>query len=762
MHDWELLKEYIEHSSQPAFAALVERHIDFVYSVCLRELRHAELAEDVTQVVFLILADKARTIRTGTVLMGWLFQTARFAARNALKQEMRRVQREQRLMEELMREAASLPASGSGATVADAVDEARWEDIESLLHPALQSLQAQERQVILLRFFANKSLRETGEELGISDDAARKRIARAVEKLRRYFARYGLLVSGVVLTGLISQHAVIAAPAHLGTAVMPTSAPVAGHVTAEGVTDHGVAALHHTVAKAILITRLKAIGGTLAALSLAAMVGILSMFAPRSPRREAMLLVVRHPATSHHSSKATRQVAELSGQLGFSSIQAQPSRRRAAQRQDSSAYRAVHAAINWPTDVQLRTRRITMKMRSGTGARHKRRTSNTAKLVSTLLATGAAVGATGTTTVRAQPPASSTPNDAPASVATGIAQKTAPEDQSSQLAIEARFVEMSSRDLDSFGIDFTVPPPTVLNTHTISGGKPGVEEVDAKPKNEAPTGFAFGQAQPGFKAQLDALIAQKRAKLTAKNPAAPDGIYNILATSRDGNFRNMRFGASNSAPLMIGSSGLVDSNQLNQAKIGRPNLYLTTSLGLDVTATPNSDGTITLTMRSPVQMYLQTGLEATADTVTIFSRSTQPIEISTKRVHPIPAPVLVRNGDGPPVRVAPPPNIILDPASFRGGTPRYLVSPQAMMNGGRKRKDETVTVTQSADSAVTIPNNGTVAIRGIRIRTVRQGDRDITLWTYVPTLGRLLSNDEGTEAEKELVVFVTASLQRVG
>jgi DNA-directed RNA polymerase specialized sigma24 family protein len=82
MHDWKLLRDYVDKGSQEAFAALVERHVDFVYSVCRREVRDAALAEDVTQVVFLILAQKAKTFGTGTILVSWLFQTARFAARN--------------------------------------------------------------------------------------------------------------------------------------------------------------------------------------------------------------------------------------------------------------------------------------------------------------------------------------------------------------------------------------------------------------------------------------------------------------------------------------------------------------------------------------------------------------------------------------------------------------------------------------------------------------------------------------------------------
>jgi len=87
MNEWRLLREYVEHNSDAAFAALVERYINLAYTACFRELRDASLAEDVTQVVFLILAQKAYRLREGTVLSGWLYRTARFASNNARQQE---------------------------------------------------------------------------------------------------------------------------------------------------------------------------------------------------------------------------------------------------------------------------------------------------------------------------------------------------------------------------------------------------------------------------------------------------------------------------------------------------------------------------------------------------------------------------------------------------------------------------------------------------------------------------------------------------
>jgi RNA polymerase sigma factor (sigma-70 family) len=261
MSEWRYLSEYVETGSQTAFAALVERYIDLVYSTCLREVHDAALAEDVTQVVFLLLAKKAATLRTGTVLSGWLFQTARFASRNALKQELRRQQREHKAAEEMLSE---LETPGA----------ATWEELEPLLHEALSSLNPTDRDAVLLRFFEGRSFKETAAALGISEDTAGKRVARAVEKLRRYFARHGFLVSAAILTILLASRAVQAAPTHCAVSVIRIAAGVqsgAGTGSSAAVETGGRAlSIYRAVAKATLIGHLKAAGGLIAALTIAA------------------------------------------------------------------------------------------------------------------------------------------------------------------------------------------------------------------------------------------------------------------------------------------------------------------------------------------------------------------------------------------------------------------------------------------------------------------------------------------------------------
>lgn len=246
MHDWQLLREYVEHNSQPAFTELVERHANLVYSTCLRETGDAALAEDVAQVVFLILARKAASLREGTVLAGWLFQTARFSSKNAMKQERRRHQREQKAAEQMISESEANPG---------------WADIEPLLHSGLGILGAQERDAVLLRFFENRSLRETGAALGISEDAARMRVTRALEKLRRHFARHGFAASVALLTALLSEHAVHAAPASClsGAAHLSGhSAPLTG--TASQLSPR-IASLSHHALRAMLFKKLGATAG---------------------------------------------------------------------------------------------------------------------------------------------------------------------------------------------------------------------------------------------------------------------------------------------------------------------------------------------------------------------------------------------------------------------------------------------------------------------------------------------------------------------
>jgi RNA polymerase sigma factor (sigma-70 family) len=204
--DWDLLREYVTAGSEPAFSALMQRHLDLVYAVAFRHCSDRSLAEEVVSNVFSILARKANNLKKDIVVAGWLFNTARYAAANARSSQSRRRQREQQAIE-LGDCFAASPANSGEADVAKA-----WEIIAAHLDSAVAQLSKADQDAILLRFYENKSLRAVGVDLGISEEAARKRTARALEKLRKAMAARGAGCSSAALGMVIATSAVQAAP----------------------------------------------------------------------------------------------------------------------------------------------------------------------------------------------------------------------------------------------------------------------------------------------------------------------------------------------------------------------------------------------------------------------------------------------------------------------------------------------------------------------------------------------------------------------
>jgi uncharacterized protein (TIGR03435 family) len=202
--DIALLKQYAGENSEAAFAALAGRHVSLVYSTALRSTGNAHAAEEITQAVFIILARKAKSLSGKTILTGWLYQTTRLTAANFLRTEIRRRNREQ---EAHMQSLLNNP------------EPEAWTQIAPLLDDAISRLGARDRNAILLRYFENKSAREMAAALRVGEPAAQKRVTRAVEKLRTFFAKRGVTLSAAAIAGAVSANSVQAAPAGLAVTV---------------------------------------------------------------------------------------------------------------------------------------------------------------------------------------------------------------------------------------------------------------------------------------------------------------------------------------------------------------------------------------------------------------------------------------------------------------------------------------------------------------------------------------------------------------
>ena len=206
MDDRELLREFVRSRSEDAFSRLVERHLRMVLSAARRMSGDDHLAQDVTQNVFTMFAQKARDIRPPQVVGGWLYNTTRHLAMHAVRGERRRREREEA--------AIAMQSQETNAETGRVLEE---------LEPAMAELDADDRDTLVLRYLEDRNLREVGDEFGISEDAARMRANRALEKLRTVLSRKGVTVTSVLLgTALVSSTS-SAAPAGLVTAITTTA-----------------------------------------------------------------------------------------------------------------------------------------------------------------------------------------------------------------------------------------------------------------------------------------------------------------------------------------------------------------------------------------------------------------------------------------------------------------------------------------------------------------------------------------------------------
>jgi RNA polymerase sigma factor (sigma-70 family) len=217
--DLHLLRQYASTGSEPAFRKVVEHHIQLVNSTARRIAGgNAHLAEDVTQLVFTDLARKAAALPDDTILGGWLHRHTSYTAAKAVRAEIRRRTRERTAME-------------MHAVNETSADDAHWQRLAPVLDDALNHLETLDRNAIVLRYLQGRDLRSVGRAIGLSDDAAQKRVGRALEKLRGFLAHRGVTLSAAMLATSLDAGAKTAVPHGLAAAVSAQATTAAATAT---------------------------------------------------------------------------------------------------------------------------------------------------------------------------------------------------------------------------------------------------------------------------------------------------------------------------------------------------------------------------------------------------------------------------------------------------------------------------------------------------------------------------------------------------
>jgi RNA polymerase sigma factor (sigma-70 family) len=230
-----LWEQFLLDGSESSFETLVRRHIDLVYSVALRRCAgDATLAKDAVQVVFSDLANKARRLPRNLVLGGWLYRHTSFVASNLVRAESRRRARESRAME----------PSGPDT-------EVRWDQLGPVLDDALHELQEADRDALVLRYFERGSFRDIGSALGVSADAARMRVDRALDRLKERLQHRGITSTAAALGLVIGEHGIVAAPAGLISTIETTALVASATGTSHLVTLMASTKMHLTLAAVV-------------------------------------------------------------------------------------------------------------------------------------------------------------------------------------------------------------------------------------------------------------------------------------------------------------------------------------------------------------------------------------------------------------------------------------------------------------------------------------------------------------------------------
>ena len=255
MTDWDLLQQYVQTKSQPAFEELVRRHMGWIQSAAVRHVHDEHLAEDITQAVFLGLLQQAKRLHSGVAVPTWLFQVTRYSCTKALRARHRRQFHEQK--------AAAMKSESS-----ETLSESEWRQLSPMLDELVSRLSKQDQEAILLRFYEQKSFAEVAEELGISEEAGKKRVQRAVDKLRQLIGKRGLACSAGALSGGLMVNVTEVAPAALAAKTMAvlTAAAQGATIPAE------VAAIAEGAMHMIAMARIKI--AAVLALALVAALGL--------------------------------------------------------------------------------------------------------------------------------------------------------------------------------------------------------------------------------------------------------------------------------------------------------------------------------------------------------------------------------------------------------------------------------------------------------------------------------------------------------
>ena len=276
---------------------IVERHIDFVYAAALRQTGDSHVAEDITQAVFLLFSQRADRLTPATMIKGWLFNATRYVVANFRRAEVRRKFHE--------REAAAMRS--------ETIYEDNWSDIAPHLDNAMARLSEQDRRALFLRFFEGMPLAVLSQTLGISEEAAKKRVARAVERLRHSLARHGKVATSASLGGMLHASTAHPAPVHLVRATMD----LALHRTSGSANSSSASTLAKGAAKMMLRARAKLLATQIALAGV--LIGTAVVFAasqtrliPSSPVRPATGVVMENlsdtPKVADDDYNACRQV----------------------------------------------------------------------------------------------------------------------------------------------------------------------------------------------------------------------------------------------------------------------------------------------------------------------------------------------------------------------------------------------------------------------------------------------------------------------